>query len=155
MAQSVSPAPIQPDQPSKFAAAGISFQPAATPQIQGWGAIAIPINGRVASYTDYDVAALPGIPVPGQRFVLPKIQYSMRTGICVRAYDISPKISLWGLVGAGVAADPGVGVSFGSGGFLDFSINDRWGAVIILMYDRNAVIGNQFSPRAGIRYRLK
>jgi hypothetical protein len=147
--------PTQTDQTPKFFAAGLSLMPHGTPQIQGWGGVAIPINNRVASWTDYDVVALPGTPVAGQKFTFPKIQYTMRTGVAVRAYDVTPKISIWGIAGAGVAADPGVGVSFGSGGFVDFVISPKWGALVILMFDRNAVIGNQFSPRFGFRYKLQ
>jgi hypothetical protein len=143
-----------PDLEGKFAAVGLGLFQSATPQLQGFGLLALPVGSRVLSYTDYDVAAIPGAPVPG-RIILPRLQFSMRTGFAVRIYQLSPRISLYGLGGAGMAAtgDNVVG-SFGGGGFIDIAIGKGWGALIILEASRNAVTGTEFIPRVGIRIKL-
>ncbi len=143
------------DATQKFAAVGMAFSPVSTPQLQGWGALAIPISEKIISYTDYDVSALLGDPVVGQRFTMPKIQYQMRTGIGILIYKITPAISLWGLGGIGGATDGNAtSASFAGGGFLDFGLGRGWGALLILQADRNAATGTQFTPRIGIRKRL-
>ena len=109
------------------------------------------------SYTDYDVSALPGTPVAGQKFALPKISYSMRTGVAVHIYQIAKGVNLFGLGGAGIAAGgSNVVGSFGGGGFVDFAFgkSGSWGAVLILEANRNAITGTDFIPRVGIRKKL-
>jgi hypothetical protein len=135
----------------KFVGVGMAFNQDASPQIQGFGALAIPISDRVLSFTDYLVSAIPQ-PRVGGKLQLPKIQYVMRTGIAVKIYAISPKLTLWGMGNAGVAADGGAtSGSFAGGGFVDWSLGKGWGALVILQVDKNAATGTQFIPRVGVR----
>ena len=159
-----------PDQPVKFVAAGLAFFQSATPALQGWGALAMPLSDKILSWTAYDVSALPGdkiISSPGEclqlgggcgappRWTPPKISYTMRTGIAVHIYTITKGVNLFGLGGAGIAAGgSNVVGSFAGGGFLDFALGKGWGAVLILEVNKNAMTGSDFVPRVGIRKKL-
>jgi hypothetical protein len=145
------PAPSNP----KIAGVGLALFQDATPQIQGFGFLALPVSeNKVFSYTDWDVAALPGDPIPG-RIVFPKLQFAIRTGFAVHAFEITKGLNLYGLANAGIATtgDTVVG-SFSGGGFLDITIGRGWGAILVLQVDRNAQTGTSLVPRAGIRYNL-
>ena len=140
----------------KVVGLGLALFQYATPQVQGFGFFALPIRNRVFSYTDYDVAALPGDKIPGQIFTFPKLQYAMRTGFAIRTYNISKGITLYGLGDAGIATDGGYVVgSFSGGGFVDFAIGKGWGAICFLQVDRNAKTGTQFIPRLAVRKSFK
>lgn len=139
---------------TKFAAAGLSFNQAANPNIQGWFALAIPLSSSVLSYTVHDVAAIPQ--GPGlQGFLKSKLESSTKTGLMLHVYDPFKGFSLWGLGAGGIATDGStVGGSFAGGGMLDFAISKDWGAVLILQVDKSSITGAQFTPRAGIRRKL-
>jgi hypothetical protein len=137
----------------KIAIAGISFNGYASPNVQGFGAVGIPISANVISYTGYDVAVIPG--QDWRNFQAYKLQYSMKTGLAIRVKDLSPKVSLWGLGAGGLATDgSNHSSSFAAGGFLDVAFSKGWGALLILQVDRNAATGAQFTPRIGIRRKL-
>lgn len=151
LAQTTDPIP-------KFFATGIGYSQASSPQFQGWGAFGLPVSATVISYTDYDISALPGQDLTIKAILSPRLQYTIRTGFAVHAYDLSPKVSLWGLGNVGVNTTGAVtGASFAGGGFLDFKFGTTgaWGAMLILQVDKSNITGAQFTPRLGIRYRMK
>jgi hypothetical protein len=140
---------------TKFIFSGLSFNQANSPQFQGFGGFAIPVSATVLSFTNYDVAALPGTPIPG-KVTLPKLQYAITTGAAVHIYDLSSKVSLWGLGGAGISTTGATtGGSFNGGGFLHFDLGKQWGALLIIQVDKSAPTGAEFTPRVGIRYEIK
>lgn len=143
-----------PSSSLKFAFAGVAYFQSGTPQIQGFGGIAIPItlDSRILSYTDWDVAATPVTPVAPAKFALPKISYSIREGLAYRLYQISSGVTVYGLGNAGVAFNGANTVgSFGAGGFIDFAFGKGWGGILVLEVNRNANTGTDFVPRFGIR----
>ena len=143
-----------PNDPPKFVAAGLGFFESANPQIQGFGAVAIPVSDKVLSFTDYDVAALPGEKVAG-KWTMPKIQYTMKTGFAIHIYTLHKGVNLYGLGGAGIAANgQNIVGAFSGGGFIDFALGKGWGAMLVLEVNRNSNTGNDFVPRIGIRKRL-
>ena len=152
----IMPGIAQAQTPSaKFIFAGVSFNQANSPQFQGFGGFGIPVLASVLSFTYYDVGVIPVAQTPG-KITLPKLQYAITTGIAMHVYDLSPKVSIWGLGGAGISTTGDTtGGSFNGGGFLHVSFGKSWGALLILQVDKSAPTGAQFTPRIGIRYEIK
>jgi hypothetical protein len=138
----------------KFVFAGLAFFQSANPQLQGFGGITLPISEKIISYTDWDVAATPGDKIPG-RVTIPKLQYSMRTGIAYHMYEIRKGLNLYGLGDLGMATngDNVVG-SFAGGGFVDVALGKGWGCVFVIQVERNAITGTDVIPRFGFRKKL-
>lgn len=137
----------------KFGAFGLGFNDQASPKIQGWAALAIPVADRVLSYTAYDIAP---VKEGGQvSFAGVRLNYMIRTGVAYRIYEIAPGWTLWGLGNAGMSADGNVVVgAFEYGGFLDKSFGKGWGFMAVLAAQKDAISGTTFSPRFGFRKKL-
>lgn len=136
----------------RFGAFGLGYFSQASPQFQGWAAMAIPVtdDAKAVSYTAYDVAVVADDDPTSQIMVAgKKIRYTMKTGLAYRALQYGTW-SLYGLAAPGFVAD---GDSFKSafsyGGFVHKSIGKGWGALFALT---NEIAGGQsdLAPRIGI-----
>ncbi len=165
------------DQPSpKYVFFGLGADGQSSPQLLGMGGLGIPMSNSTLWYTDYDVSVIPGTTV--RTILAPNaIQFSTRTGLAQRVMQIDingRKISILGLVAAGIGAGPGypekvntgadslveqqtiTKASFAYGGMVDFPLGKGWGITAILQQEKNvAPDGFRFIPRVAVRYALK
>lgn len=146
------PAMAQDQTVERFGAFGLGYFSQATPQFQGWAALAIPVtgDGRAVSYTAYDIGVVPDDDPTSQLMVAGRrIRYTMKTGLGYRIYQAGTW-ALYGLAAPGFVAD---GQEFKSaftyGGFVHKSIGKGWGALFALT---NEMAGGQsdLAPRIGI-----
>lgn len=140
----------QDQEPERFGAFGLGYFSQASPQFQGWAALAIPVtaDGKAVSYTAYDVAVVDDesnqLTVAGR-----KIRYAMKTGLGYRVYRTGTW-SLYGLAAPGFVADGDTFKSaFSYGGFVYKDIGKGWGALLALT---NETYGGKsdLAPRIGI-----
>ena len=140
-------------QTQRFGATGLAFDTQSTPNLKGWGTLALPVSENIYSYTTYDVA--PVTKGGDIEFLNVRLQYTIRTGFARKLITLTPRYSLYALGDAGISADSqNVVGAFAGGGFLDIEIKNGWGTLIILQAEKNAVTGTHFAPRVGIRKKL-
>ena len=79
-------AQTQAEQSVKFAFAGLALFQEGSPQLQGCGGLAMPIaaDGKILSYSDWDVTATLGTKAVGQKIAPVMLRYSIRTGLAFR-----------------------------------------------------------------------
>lgn len=146
----------QDEAPSKFGVFGVGYFAPATPNIQGWAALALPItsDGKALSYTDYRVAVVNDPLAPAQFSVVGRrMRYTMGTGLAYKALDLGGW-AFYGLAAPGFAADgTGFRGAFEYGGLIHRNIKNGWGILIALTNDiaHSSSPGeiNNFSPRIG------
>jgi hypothetical protein len=137
----------------RFGAAGIGYTATATPNIQGFAALGIPITEKIISYTAYEVYPVQSggnLMVAGYH-----LQYDIGTGAAYKLYQFTNSWSLWGLGKAGLTTSAeSTKAMIEYGGFVDKGIGKGWGIMFIMSAKYDADNGNVFNPRFGIRKRF-
>jgi hypothetical protein len=149
----------QPGDPGTFGAAGIAYLSTARPNLQGWMAFGVPLNGddSIISYTNWDVAPVPVDETMGFTVAGKGLRYSIRTGIAYRLLRPTDSWTVYGLVAPGLAVTPGVIVlgSFEYGAFLHKTMGRGLGILLALTAEKSAGQPTDFAPRIGITWQFK
>ena len=136
--------------PNTFVAAGVAYNKEATPNVQGWGSFAKKLTGPVYSFSTYDITNIP------KTLDFSTIQYSVRTGVAVRVFEINDRISIWGVGDAGISATgEAVNGSFSGGGFGTVKIKESFGALFIIRAIHDPVAGTRYVPEVGFGFGIK
>jgi len=141
---------VAQDQTTRFGAAGLGYYSTATPNIQGFAALGIPISDTIISYTAYEV--YPVKEGGNVQFVGHRLQYDIGTGAAYKIKQVTPSWSLWGLGKAGLSTSgESTRAMFEYGAFVDKGVGKGWGVLLIMSAKYDADNGNVFSPRFGVR----
>jgi len=142
--------PAVAQEPVRFGAAGVGYFAAATPNIQGWAALGVPItiDNKTISYTSMDVGV---VSEPnGQSTVAGlHLQYSLHPGLAYRLFNRGTW-SLYGLAAPGfVANGESIKGSFEYGGFLHKQVSKYFGVMLAFTKQQNGT-EKDFAPRGAI-----
>ena len=142
--------PAMAQEPVRFGALGIGYLSGATPNIQGWAALGIPLtsDNKAISYTSMDFAVVKS---DGQVTVAGfQLQYSLHPGLAYRLLPVYSGWSVYGLAAPGFVADGNdLRSSFEYGGFVHKSINTRIGLMLAFTRQQYGLTAD-FAPRGAI-----
>jgi len=142
--------PATAQEPVRFGAAGVGYFATATPNIQGWAALGIPLtsDNKAISYTSMDVGV---VKEPnGQATVAGfNLQYSLHPGLAYRLFQRG-SWSLYGLAAPGFVADgESIKGSFEYGGFLHKQVSKYFGVMLAFTKQQYGT-ETDFAPRGAI-----
>ena len=133
------------DQPNELAAAGMAWNEAASPQLNGWATYARLIGKGVYSLSTYDIS-----PVKIEGSTIPSLQAQLRTGIAIYMRQFG-RLSIYGLGDAGIATTGDTtGGSFGGGGLGIVTLGKGWCVFVPIRLMRNNVTGTQVVYELGV-----
>jgi len=154
-------AQAQDAQDAKFAMFGVGATGSSVQSIIGFAAFGYPITDKIMSYTSVDFSVVENATI--DKILQDEgLQSNIRTGMAYRVFALNSRISLWGLGAAGAAIggpqamDGGTSVtgSFAGGGFVQYKIDDRFEAMLVLEAAKNPSTKTQFIPRASIKVKF-
>ena len=142
--------PVMAQDPVRFGAAGVGYFAGATPNIQGWAALGIPItsDNKAISYTSMDVSVVK-VATGGPTVAGLNLQYSLHPGMAYRLLKRG-SWSLYGLAAPGfVANGDSIRGSFEYGGFVHKQVSKVFGVMLAFTKQQ---YGNDtdFAPRGAV-----